>query len=515
MITPEFGTPTSFDDADRALSVSTQKLQSSKVVVLGAKKLETGKEVRVVLPEEKYLGRLQEIIVKDYFPELPKLKAQKEYLDAVAANDLARIRELQLRYSTKRTIRRTSPTSAIDSPDIFDSNILEPNSSCAESKIGKNEEETLTKRKKTYDNLTVDSYLNKFTSEDNASFEELALLHKKKEQIRNAWMYEAEKKHNNQFVTRGKGLVKAADEQIMISLAPETAEVRPKELDNWSYKARNIVHFHPEEAPLTLDEYLQRQKSKQRVINKSATRFPEEINKEKKQIAAVKGVLQQGVMNTGKVDITGCEAGFCKAGITELVATPSPTPGVDESPFMTWGEIEGTPFRLDASDTIAPTSAPAFKIPEIPVREKIAQSIAETIAKRYHDKRKVAMRQVEKHHVKTPSFGSIRTSEKLTTMSPAARRLAAHGLGIRLSSDKELKINSINSTPTQSRISHYNCSTDTSSSSQLLRKKPKTSVESIVSHTAVNSSITDNLLSFGQLNNTVTKKIRPSAADFF
>lgn len=45
-----------------------------QVVVLGAKKLETGKEVRVVLPEEKYLGRLQEIIVRDYFPELPKLK---------------------------------------------------------------------------------------------------------------------------------------------------------------------------------------------------------------------------------------------------------------------------------------------------------------------------------------------------------------------------------------------------------------------------------------------------------
>lgn len=31
MITPEFGTPTSFDDADRAVSVPTQKLQSSKV----------------------------------------------------------------------------------------------------------------------------------------------------------------------------------------------------------------------------------------------------------------------------------------------------------------------------------------------------------------------------------------------------------------------------------------------------------------------------------------------------
>lgn len=66
--------------------------------------------------------------------------------------------------------------------------------------------------------------MNKFTSEDNASFEELALLHKKKEQIRNAWMYEAEKKHNDALVTRGNDLVKAADEQIVISLSAEVAE---------------------------------------------------------------------------------------------------------------------------------------------------------------------------------------------------------------------------------------------------------------------------------------------------
>ncbi|VDK71653.1 unnamed protein product [Onchocerca ochengi] len=514
MITPEFGTPTSFDDADRAVSVPAQKLQSSKVVVLGAKKLETGKEVRVVLPEEKYLGRLQEIIVKDYFPELPKLKAQKEYLDAVAANDLTKIRELQLRYSTKRTIRRTSPTTAIDSPAVFDSNTPERISSYTESKVGKNDEKTFRKRKKAHEDLTIDTYLNKFTSEDNASFEELALLHKKKEQIRNAWMYEAERKHNKEFVIRGNELVKAADEQISISLAPGNTEVRPKELDNWSYKARNIVHFHPEEAPLTLDEHLQRQKANQRIINKSATRFPEGMNKEKKQVTAAKGVLQQTLVNTGKVDITGCEAGFSKAGIVELISTPSPAPGVDESPFMTWGEIEGTPFRLDASDMAAPTSAPAFKIPEMPVREKIAQSIAETIAKRYHDKRKVAMRQVEKHHVRTPSFGSVRTSEKLSTMSPAARRLAAHGLGIRLSSDKELKIGSISYSPSQSRTSHSKCSTDTPASSQLFRKTSKTSVESAVIDTDANSSITDNLLSFGQ-SSAAMKKTRPSAADFF
>ncbi|VDK80596.1 unnamed protein product [Litomosoides sigmodontis] len=514
MITPEFRTPTSFDDADRAVvSVPTKKLHSSKVVILGAKKLETGKEVRVVLPEDKYIGRLQEIIERDYFPELPKLKAQKEYLDAVAANDLTKIRELQLRYSTKRTVRRTSPTTTVNSPSIFDPNTPTPSSSYTGSRVGKNDEGSFIKKKKSHGNLTIDAYLSKFTSEDNASFEELALLHKKKEQIRNAWMYEAETKHNEEFVTRGNELIKAADEQIMTSLAPGATEGKPKELDNWSYKARNLVHFHPEEAPLTLDEHLRRQKANQRIINKSATRFSEEINKEKKQITALKGTLQQ-VVNAGKMDITGREAGISKSGTMGLITTPSPAPGVEESPFMTWGEIEGTPFRLDASDMAVPTSAPAFKIPEIPIREKIAQSITETVAKRYHDKRKVAMRQVEKHHTKTPRFGSVHTSEKLTTMSPAARRLAAHGLGIRLSSDRELKIN-FNYTPSRSKTPHSTCSTGTPGSSQVLRKTPKRNVEGVIIHTDANSSITDNLLSFGQLSTSAVQKNRPSAADFF
>ena len=34
-----------------------------------------------------------------------------------------------------------------------------------------------------------------------------------------------------------------------------------------------------------------------------------------------------------------------------FVRTPSPMPGVDESPFITWGEIEGTPLRLEPEDT--------------------------------------------------------------------------------------------------------------------------------------------------------------------
>jgi len=52
---------------------------------------------------------------------------------------------------------------------------------------------------------------------------------------------------------------------------------------------------------------------------------------------------------------------------------------------MTWGEIEGTPLRLDA------TPAPSFKIPEVPRREKLARSLVEKASQQHRDKRKKAM----------------------------------------------------------------------------------------------------------------------------
>ena len=59
------------------------------------------------------------------------------------------------------------------------------------------------------------------------------------------------------------------------------------------------------------------------------------------------------VMPTQSPKVNGY--GFC--------ATPSPAPGVNESPLMTWGEIEGTPFRLDGGDTPASsTPGPNFRV---------------------------------------------------------------------------------------------------------------------------------------------------------
>lgn len=52
---------------------------------------------------------------------------------------------------------------------------------------------------------------------------------------------------------------------------------------------------------------------------------------------------------------------------------------------MTWGEIEGTPFRLDGSDTPLPQNpnGQQFKIPNLSAREKIALSLADKVAKKH------------------------------------------------------------------------------------------------------------------------------------
>lgn len=39
------------------------------------------------------------IIQKDFFPDLEKLKAQNEYLDAMERNDIIKLREIYAKYS--------------------------------------------------------------------------------------------------------------------------------------------------------------------------------------------------------------------------------------------------------------------------------------------------------------------------------------------------------------------------------------------------------------------------------
>lgn len=70
--------------------------------------------------------------------------------------------------------------------------------------------------------------------------------------------------------------------------------------------------------------------------------------------------------------------------------------GVDESPLMTWGEIDGTPFRLDGSDTpsVHSTPGPSFRIAAMPARDKLALQLAEKVGKQHREKKQLALKAV-------------------------------------------------------------------------------------------------------------------------
>lgn len=103
----------------------------------------------------------------------------------------------------------------------------------------------------------------------------------------------------------------------------------------------------------------------------------------------------------------------------------------DESPMMTWGQIEGTPFCLDSGNETpsATTNGPQFKIIETPFREQLALELVEKNAAQHRKKKAEAMKTINKN------FSSTNNAKQnkellLASMSPAAQRLLTNRLGI-------------------------------------------------------------------------------------
>ncbi|KFD54161.1 hypothetical protein D918_01523 [Trichuris suis] len=387
----------------------------------------------VVLEEDEYIDKLGKIIQRDFFPDLERLRTQNEYLSALERNDMVKIRQLQMRFSVKRTdqtipgdfasagrsLQRSSfawtprTLNEGDGPAKSGRFTPPPDQLSERSKAGG----TSLKRSKSLEDLNLDRYLQRYTSEDNASFEEIIEAQEAEMRRKKAWMFDAEEAHASKH-TKSLAL-RGADEQLMLP-----APTSPKSLDNWTYKAKNAVMFVPDGVDWTPEEMEKRAKMSERVICHKNTRleedpFPANADSSKQSLPA-DFVPQMGFKNPLQQ--------------FSYVVTPSPVPGLCESPLMTWGEIEGTPFRLDAGDTqVRRTPGPNFKIPEVPLRDQLAMSMTDEISKKYRRQKKAAR---ETAASLTPKFASVRSSERLASMSPAAQRLASSKLGIRVPSEK-------------------------------------------------------------------------------
>lgn len=121
-------------------------------------------------------------------------------------------------------------------------------------------------------------------------------------------------------------------------------------------------------AKFTPKEIIEKTAKKREIVHENTRFHLNPFNSEKnkeilQQVASEKAHANQGkIGHDGKEILTGQTPRVNGYG---FVKTPSPAPGMgDESPLMTWGEIEGTPFRLDGTDNtpLPKTPGPTFKV---------------------------------------------------------------------------------------------------------------------------------------------------------
>ena len=88
---------------------------------------------------------------------------------------------------------------------------------------------------------------------------------------------------------------------------------------------------------------------------------------------------------------------------------------------MTWGTVDSTPMRLDGDVTATP--GPVFKIPKVSKRDEIGHRLAENAVKSQRDKKKAALAQASSSLRRSIGNSPSTTSERLQSLSPAARKL--------------------------------------------------------------------------------------------
>lgn len=169
------------------------------------------------------MQELGKIIQKDFFPDLEKLKAQNDYLDAMGRNDFIKIREIQAKYSGRtpllsaQSVQGKKPFYNIKSMDFRFSNFLlkcidsgETPASFETPQIDVSDTESVlsstrskkrrtpsttssvTSSKSPSDGHSLDSFLTNYTSEDNNSFQDLIETADKKLRQKFAVLFEAE-----------------------------------------------------------------------------------------------------------------------------------------------------------------------------------------------------------------------------------------------------------------------------------------------------------------------------------
>lgn len=430
-----------------------------------------------VLDEDTYVEALEKIIERDYFPDISKLRDRLDWLEAIKTGDPVQIRDAQLKIIERRRGSKVNASTPLDSRisrtpgstfvrnftplDEFDGKTPKtPGFSVAEGETegGGGGVDT---------SVGLDQFMSKYTSEDNHSFSKI--------------LEKVNRKRKERFGYLNEGVKAIEDEKRdRITDGYGTSYQPPSTLEGWNYTAKNLLMYHPAdrgEAPLTEEERAVRIKAATKEIDRPNTRFHGKMMDSRPKDDGAVDVLYTPVVGATPVPMSLRDADKLKKyDLDDLrktpnpfylesekkaengysyVKTPSPAPGVDESPFITWGEIEGTPLRLDMEDTPidigGSADGPHYRVPSAPARDEKAHSLSREAARKLRERSKM----FQKPPLASPARGGS-ASPSMRTLSPAAQKFMRNAIAKSSSSvDESLRASYRGSTPglaTPSRV---------------------------------------------------------------
>ncbi|KYO25483.1 protein DGCR14 [Alligator mississippiensis] len=394
-------------EVEGAALVSAGREAAALAVVAAARRK------KKILDEEAYIEGLENIIQRDFFPDVARLRAQREYLEAEESGDLEKMRQIAIKFGSALGRSGRDAAAPYVTPATFETPEVHPGTAPSllnKPKVGiKAAEEGDAEKEEGKDVLpSLDSFLAKHTSEDNASFEQIMEVAKEKEKAKHAWLYKAEE----EFAQRRQ-------ENLALPSAEQQAlESSKAGLETWEYKARNSLMYYPAGVPDEEDVFKKPREVVHRNTRFLKDPFSQALSKSQlQQAAALNAQYKQGKVGPDGKELIPQESP--KVNGYGFVATPSPVPGVNESPLMTWGEIESTPLRLDGSESpyVDRTPGPAFKILEPGRRERLGLKMANEVAAKNRAKKQEALRKV------TENLASLTPKGLSPAMSPALQRL--------------------------------------------------------------------------------------------
>lgn len=313
---------------------------------------------KTILSEEQYVDAMDAIITRDFFPDLPRLRAKLDYLDALEGRDPARLAAAEEHLLASGT--PATPAAATPRQGHRPGGAAPPPDAGADGPP------------------TLDRFLARFTSEDNASFAEISARMLEAHRAKYWWADPAAHRRRLRLLgPNGEARAPSPARDADPGAAPPGSgagagaltvkgDTRPTSLDFAPTRRTNALFFQPESAaPPAGGATLM---GPPKALDPRRTRFSTA------QLASLRTAAPP-------------ESGAPRAGTpgARLVpSTPALTPGgAGESPLMTWGQVASTPLLLQPLDVALPGDegaqhAPRYRVPNQPRREAASHRLADS-----------------------------------------------------------------------------------------------------------------------------------------